>query len=338
MKALLIGGTGQISLAVTKKLVQDGWEVYLLNRGNRNHELPKGVTPIVADINDEKTVLEKTEGMEFDCVCEFIGRLKEHVVRDVRLFSGRCRQYVYISSASVYHKPVANYIIHEGTTIANPYWAYAQNKIACETYLMERFREDGFPVTIVRPSHTYDERRVPLALQGKHGCWQVIRRLQQGKPVIIPGDGTSLWTVTFTTDFAKGFVGLMGNRHAMGEVFHITSDETLTWNQIYETIADGLGVKLNPYHVASDFLAAVDKEYGYSGSLMGDKACSVVFDNTKLKETVPGYKAETPFHIGARISIDHMLNDPQLQVEDPEFDRWCDRVIEGLERLKGTFA
>ncbi len=338
MKALLIGGTGQISLAITKELVQNGWEVYLLNRGNRNHALPEGVRPIVADINDEETVLAKTEGMEFDCVCEFIGRLKEHVVRDVRLFNGRCRQYIFISSASVYHKPVESYIIREGTTIANPYWDYAQNKIACENYLMEQFRGNGFPVTIVRPSHTYDERRVPLALQGKHGCWQVIRRMQQGKPVIIPGDGTSLWTVTTSADFAKGYVGLMGNRHALGEVFHITSDETLTWNQIYETIADALGVRLNPYHVASDFLAAVGKEYGYSGSLMGDKACSVVFDNTKIKEAVPGYKATIPFHIGARFSIGHMLAHPELQVEDPEFDLWCDRVIAGLEQLKGSLA
>ena len=334
MKALLIGGTGQISLAITKKLVKDGWEVYLLNRGNRSAELPEGVHSIVADINDEAAVLEKTEGIMFDSVCEFIGFVPAQVERDWRLFRGKTRQYIYISSASAYHKPVGDYMITEGTALANPYWEYSRNKIACEDFLMGKFREEGFPVTIVRPSHTYDERNLPLGVHGAKGPWQVLKRMMEGKPVIIQGDGTSLWTVTFNKDFAVGFTGLMGNVHAIGEAFQITSDETLTWNQIYQTIADALGVKLNAYHVASDFLAETGKQYDFNGALNGDKAHSVVFDNTKLKRLVPQMTTTIPFHEGARISIGYILSHPELQVEDPEFDAWSDRVIEALEAAK----
>ncbi|MBQ8136233.1 MAG: NAD-dependent epimerase/dehydratase family protein, partial [Clostridia bacterium] len=204
MKALLIGGTGQISMAITRKLVKDGWDVYLLNRGNRKSELPEGVHSIVADISDEKAVLAKIEGMRFDCVAEFIGFTVNQVERDFRLFRGRCGQYLYISSASAYHKPVRDYRITEGTALANPYWQYSRDKIACEDFLMEKYRTEGFPVTIVRPSHTYDERNLPLGVHGAKGPWQVIRRMLDGKPVIIQGDGTSLWTLTFNTDFAVG--------------------------------------------------------------------------------------------------------------------------------------
>ncbi len=334
MKALLIGGTGQISMAITKKLVKDGWEVYLLNRGNRSAELPEGVHSIVADINDEAAVLEKTKDIMFDSVCEFIGFVPSQVERDWRLFRGKTRQYIYISSASAYHKPVGDFMITEGTALANPYWEYSRNKIACEDFLMGKFREEGFPVTIVRPSHTYDERNLPLGVHGAKGPWQVLKRMMEGKPVIIQGDGTSLWTVTFNKDFAVGFTGLMGNVHAIGEAFQITSDETLTWNQIYQTIADALGVKLNAYHVASDFLAETGKQYDFNGALLGDKSNCVVFDNTKLKRLVPQMTTTIPFHEGARISINHILNHPELQVEDPEFDAWSDRVIVALEEAK----
>ncbi len=334
MKALLIGGTGQISMAITKKLVKDGWEVYLLNRGSRSAELPEGVHSIVADINDEDAVLEKTKGIMFDSVCEFIGFVPSQVERDWRLFRGKTRQYIYISSASAYHKPVGDYMITEGTALANPYWEYSRNKIACEDFLMGKFREEGFPVTIVRPSHTYDERNLPLGVHGAKGPWQVLKRMLEGKPVIIQGDGTSLWTVTFNKDFAVGFTGLMGNVHAIGEAFQITSDETLTWNQIYQTVADALGVKLNAYHVASDFLAETGKQYDFNGALLGDKSNCVVFDNTKLKRLVPQMTTTIPFHEGARISISHILNHPELQVEDPEFDAWSDRVIAALEEAK----
>lgn len=338
MKALLIGGTGRISMAITRKLAADGWEVFLLNRGSRTAELPEGVKVIVADINDEETVLKNIGGMCFDCVCEFIGFVPEQVERDYRLFKDRTRQYIYISSASAYHKPVRDYVITEGTALANPYWQYSRDKIACEEFLMKKYREEGFPVTIVRPSHTYDERSIPLGVHGTKGSWQVIKRMMEGKPVIIQGDGTSLWTLTFNTDFAVAYTGLMGNRHAIGEAFQITSDETLTWNQIYETIADALGVELHACHISSDFLAAAGKQFDFLGSLTGDKANTVVFDNSKLKAAVPEFVTKVPFHKGVRIALDYILNHPECRVEDPDFDKWCDRVIAGVEKLKKEFT
>ena len=337
MKALFIGGTGTISAAIVRRLVNElGWEVWLLNRGNRPEAVPDGARTIVADRNDEADVARKLGDSTFDCVCEFIGFTPDQVERDWRLFKGRTNQYLYTSSASAYHKPAANYIITEGTTLANPYWLYSRNKIACEDFLMAKYREEGFPVTIVRPSHTYDERSVPLGVHGRKGSWQVIQRMRQGKPVIIQGDGTSLWTMTFNRDFAIGYTGLMGNRHAIGEAFQITGDEALTWNQIYATIADALGVKLNAYHVSSDFLAAVGDSRGYdfTGALIGDKAVSVVFDNTKLKRVVPDMRTTVRFDQGVRIALDYVLSHPECQVEDPEFDAWCDRVIEAIERAK----
>ncbi len=337
MKALFIGGTGTISAAIVRRLVNElNWEVWLLNRGNRPEAVPEGARSIVADINDEADVLAKLGDATFDCVCEFIGFTPDQVERDYRLFKGRTRQYIYTSSASAYHKPAASYVITEGTTLANPYWQYSRDKIACEEFLMKKYREEGFPVTIVRPSHTYDERSVPLGVHGKKGSWQVVKRMLEGKPVIIQGDGTSLWTMTFNTDFAVGYTGLMGNRHAIGEAFQITGDETLTWNQIYATIADALGVELKACHVSSEFLAAVgDKRgYDYTGSLIGDKAVSVVFDNSKLKRAVPDMRTAVRFDQGVRIAVDYVLSHPECQVPDPEFDEWCDRVIEALERAK----
>ena len=337
MKALFIGGTGTISTAIVKRLSEElGWEVWLLNRGNRPEAVPAAAHTIIADINDEQDVLRKLGDMTFDCVCEFIGFTPDQVERDYRLFKGRTRQYIYTSSASAYHKPAASYIITEGTTLANPYWQYSRNKIACEEFLMEKYRTEGFPITIVRPSHTYDERSVPVGVHGKKGSWQVIQRMRQGKPVIIQGDGTSLWTLTFNRDFAIGYTGLMGNRHAIGEAFQITGDEALTWNQIYATIADALGVELNAYHVSSDYLAAVGDKLGYdfTGSLIGDKAVSVVFDNSKLKRAVPDMRTTVRFDQGARIALDYVLSHPERQVEDPEFDAWCDRVIAALEGSK----
>ncbi len=337
MKALFIGGTGTISTGIVKKLADDPlWEVWLLNRGNRTEAVPEGVHQIICDISDEAAAAKALEGMEFDTVCEFIGFTVDQVERDYRLFKGKTKQYIYISSASAYNKPAASYIITEGTTLANPHWEYSRNKIASEEFLMKKYREDGFPVTIVRPSHTYDERNVPLGVHGKKGFYQVIKRMMEGKPVIIQGDGTSLWTVTFNADFAVGFTGLMGNRHAIGEAFQITSDETLSWNQIYQTIADALGVELKAYHVASDYLSAVGDKYGYDfeGSLTGDKSVSVVFDNSKLKRIVPQMTTTIPFNRGVRIALDYVLSHPELQVEDPEFDEWCDKVIERLEESK----
>ena len=337
MKALFIGGTGTISAAIVRRLVNElGWDVWLLNRGNRPEAVPDGAHTILCDAGDEAAFARALGDMTFDCVCEFIGFTQDQVERDYRLFKGRTRQYLYTSSASAYHKPAAGYVVTEGTTLANPYWQYSRDKIACEDFLMRKYREEGFPVTIVRPSHTYDERHVPLGVHGKNGAWQVIRRMLDGKPVIIHGDGTSLWTVTFNADFAVGYTGLMGNRHAIGEAFQITGDETLTWNQIYATLADALGVKLNARHVSSEFLAAAGDPLGYdfTGALLGDKAESVVFDNRKLKRVVPDMRTAVRFDQGVRIAVDYLLSHPQCQVPDPQFDAWCDRVIAAVDAAK----
>src|SRR5690606_1051233 len=239
----------------TKQLVEKGWELYLLNRGNRNELLPEGINVITADINDEDKVSELIQDLHFDVVADFIAFVPSHLERDYRLFKGKTKQFIFISSASAYQTPLADYRVTEGTPLANPYWEYSRNKIACEDYLMKLYREEGFPITIVRPSHTYDERSIPLGVHGTKGSWQVAKRMLENKPVIIHGDGTALWTMTHNSDFAKGFIGLMGNIHAIGESVHITSDETVTWNQIYEMIADALGVKLNAVYVSSEFLA-----------------------------------------------------------------------------------
>ena len=336
IRVLFIGGTGQISSAIVRKLAKDkAYEVWLLNRGN--NPAPEGVHQIVADINDEAKVAEAVKDYNFDTVCEFIGFTVDQVERDYRLFKDKTRQYIYISSASAYHKPAAGYVITEGTALANPHWQYSRDKIACEEFLMKKHREEGFPVTIVRPSHTYDEKHIPLGVHGKKGFWQVIKRMMEGQPVIIQGDGSSLWHLTFNEDFAVGFTALIANRHAIGEAFQITGDEVLTWNQIYQTIADALGVTLNPYYVSSKFLSDAGDKYGFDfeGSLTGDKSVSVVFDNSKLKNLAPDMKTTVPFHKGVRIALEYVLNHPkECQIADPEFDAWCDRVIESLEKAK----
>lgn len=337
MKALFIGGTGTISTAITHQLVEKGWELYLLNRGSRNDILPEGVQVIEADINDEAKVAKLIENMEFDVVADFIAFVPAQLERDYRLFNGKTKQFIFISSASAYQKPPSDYLITEGTPLANPYWEYSRNKIACEDYLMKQYRDNGFPVTIVRPSHTYDERSIPLGVHGAKGSWQVAKRMLEGKPVMIHGDGTSLWTMTHNRDFAIGFIGLMGNIHAIGESVHITSDESATWNQIYEIIADALGVELNAVYVPSSFLAAAS-ELDFRGSLLGDKANTVVFDNSKLKRLVPDFVATTRLDQGIKETVKHVLNHPEYQIEDPEFDAWCDKVIaaldEALEKVK----
>ncbi len=335
MKILLIGGTGTISMAITRLLAQQGHEVILLNRGSRTPELPQGVTVLQGDINNEAEIAAKLGDMQFDAVGEFIGFVPSQLERDFRLFAGRTRQYLYISSASAYQKPLSDPVITESTPLANPYWQYSRDKIACEEYLTERYRKDGFPVTIVRPSHTYDERSVPLGVHGRMGSWQVIKRMLEGKPVIIHGDGTSLWTITHNSDFAKAYCGLVGNIHAIGQAYHITSDESVTWNQIYGIIADALQVPLRAVHVPSDFLAAVS-DYDLEGSLIGDKANTVIFDNSKIKRAVPGFTATVRADQGIRSTVAHILAHPELQQEDPEFDAWCDRVIAAAEQAKAS--
>lgn len=334
MKILLIGGTGTISTAISKLLLEQGHQLYLLNRGNRGDALcdapEKNLYHLQADVNDEAQVRAAIDGLTFDCAADFIAFVPAQLERDYRLLAGKTRQFIFISSASAYQKPLSHYKITESTPLSNPYWEYSQNKIACEDYLMKQYRETGFPVSIVRPSHTYDERSVPLGVHGDMGSYQVIKRMLEGKPVIIHGDGTSLWTMTHNSDFAKGFIGLIGNQHAIGEAVHITSDETLTWNQIYQAIAAALGVPLHAYYVPSDFLDRCGK-YDFKGGLIGDKANSVVFDNTKLKRLVPGFVATKRFDEGIRETVQYVLSHMESQREDPAFDDWCDRVIAAME-------
>jgi len=351
MKVLFIGGTGTISSAITRRAAQLGWQIYLLNRGNRKNEF-KGqeFTHIECDIFSEnpsdirkklvKALETKSHGKpkQFDVVCEFFAFTPEHVKKDFEIYNGLCRQYIFISSASVYQKPLSSCVITESTPLSNPLWQYSRDKIACEEFLMSKYREQGFPVTIVRPSHTYDERSVPLGVHGKNGSWQVIKRMLDGKPVIIHGDGSSLWTLTHNSDFALAFARLMGNIHAIGESVHITSDESVTWNQIYQIIADALDVELKAVHAASEFLCECSGAlYDFKGSLLGDKANSVIFDNTKLKRLAPEFSAKVRADEGIKMTIANILANKELQSEDAEFDQWCDKVIAALETAKKGF-
>jgi len=342
MKALFIGGTGTISTAISKRILEQGGELFLLNRGNRNTLLdtkgkPGKLVEIPCDIRTDsvETIIQKIQaasgGQPFDVAADFIAFTTDHAAKCYAIFKDLCRQFIFISSASAYQKPPSSYLITEGTPLANPYWEYSRNKIACEEFFMAKYRENGFPVTIVRPSHTYDERSIPLGVHGDKGSWQVAKRMLAGKTVIIHGDGTSLWTMTHNSDFARAFTGLMGNIHAIGEAVQITSDESLTWNQIYEAIAAALKVPLKAARISSDFLAQCSA-YDFTGSLIGDKANSVVFDNTKLKRLVPGFCARVRFDQGIQETIAYVLAHKECQIEDPAFDLWCDKVIAAREK------
>ncbi len=331
MKALFIGGTGTISTAVTRLASSLGWEIYVLNRGNRNSSLPGNVRMITCDISDEEQVRTAISGMSFDVVADFICYTLPQAERDHRLFRDKTSQFIFISSASAYLKPPAGYPITESAPLRNPYWQYSRDKIACEEYFMSLFRNEGFPVTIVRPSHTYCSNSIPVGLHGENGSWQIAARILSGRKVLIHGDGTSLWTMTDSRDLAKGFVGLMGNIHAVGEAVHITSDEALSWNQIYTCLADALGKKFEPFHVSSDFLSSVCY-YDIKGTLLGDKSHCAIFDNTKIKRLVSGFSADIRFDEGIRNTVGYILSHPEYQTEDPEFDAWCDRVIDAVSK------
>ncbi|MDR0381835.1 MAG: SDR family oxidoreductase [Oscillospiraceae bacterium] len=329
MKALFIGGTGVISESITRLAAERGWTLTLLNRGRRNAAAPADVECLTADIHDEAAVKAALGARRFDVVADFIAYVPAHVERDIRLFADKTDQYIFISSASAYQKPPAHYRITESTPLVNPRWQYSRDKIACEEVLMAAHRAAGFPVTVVRPSHTYDYKTLPLGLHGAGGAWGVVSRIHRGRPVLIQGDGTSLWTVTHSSDFAKAFVRLMGHPAAVGEAVQITGDEVLTWNQIYQTVGRLLGVPVRPYHVASDFLVACDPSF--DGPLLGDKAHSVVFDNSKMKRLAPEFTATTRFDEGARQSVAYFLSHPECQAPDAPFDDFCDRVVHALD-------
>lgn len=320
-RVLFIGGTGTISSEASELAVRRGLDVTLLNRGLSSlHAIPDGARALQADVRDVASVRDALGRLEFDVVVDFVAFTTAHVQQDIDLFSGRTDQYVFISSASAYQKPPARLPITESTPLRNPYWQYSRDKIACEDLLVAAYRENGFPSTIVRPSHTYDAASIPLA-----GGWTAIDRMRRGVPIVLHGDGTSLWVLTHSRDFAKGFVGLLGNQQAIGESVHITSDEVLTWTQIAEALATAAGVEAKIVHVTSDALAAADS--GQSGGHLGDRSHSVIFDNSKVKSLVPGYVATTPFALGAREIVEWHDEHPLHQVVDPRLNELYDRLV-----------
>lgn len=324
MRVLFIGGTGLISTACTQLAIERGIDLVLLNRGS-HAQLPAGATSLIADYRDQAATAQALAGQRFDVVVNWIAFTPADVERDLALFRGVTSQYIFISSASAYQKPATSYVIREDTPLANPYWDYSQNKIACEERLLRAYREEGFPCTIVRPSLTYGNTQIPLVMNSWERPYTILARMRQGRPVIVPGDGTSLWTITHNSDFARGFVGLLGHQQAIGHAFHITSDEVLTWDQMYAAVAAAAGVEPNIVHIASDFIIACLPDL--RGTLIGDKSVSAVFDTSKLKRFVPGFCATTPFARGIERTIAWFDADPARQQIDAVADQQWDRLI-----------
>jgi nucleoside-diphosphate-sugar epimerase len=334
MKILFIGGTGIISSACTQLAVERDIDLFLLNRGQttKRGSLPQGTIVLNGDIRDKSSTLEALGDHQFDAVVNWIAFIPEHINNDLEIFRERTRQYVFISSASAYQTPPASLPVTESTVLDNPIWKYSQNKIACEELLVNAYRQEKYPITIVRPSHTYDKTLLPF-----DGGYTVVDRMRNGKPVIVHGDGTSLWTLTHHKDFAQAFLGLLGNPHAIGESFHITGDEWLSWNQIYQLIGAAAGVpdpKL--VHIPSDLIAQYDPDWG--AGLMGDKAHSMIFDNTKIKRLVPDYVAKIPFAQGASEIIQWYDADPSRQVVDETLDSLMDEIIENYQKANPNFS
>ena len=327
LKILFIGGTGKISTAVSQQVLAQGHDLFLLNRG-RQAKNPPGSRSLTVDVNDLKAARTALRNLQFDVVVDWIGFTTEHIERDLVLFKDRTRQFIFISSASVYQKPPTHYLITEATPLHNPFSDYSSNKIACEERLMRAYREEHFPVTIVRPSYTYNHY-FPVAVGG-FGCYTLADRLKRGKPIIVHGDGSSLWVMTHAEDFGRGFLGLLGNQQAVGHAFHITSDEVLTWNQIYQTMAEALGVKADIVHIPSDFLAKAAPEY--AGSLLGDKSWSVVFDNRKIKTFVPGFQAVIPFREGIRRTAAWFDADRKRRRIDASVNRQMDALLKAYQK------
>ena len=333
MKVLFIGGTGNISSACSRLAVEKGIELYHLNRGKVKADVPAQVKTIQADIHNKKEVQNALGDLKFDVVANFIAFTPDEVKQDIEIFEGRTDQYIFISSASVYQKVGGHPVITESTPLYNPYWDYSQDKIACEDALNDAYRSTGFPITIVRPSLTYDTV-IPVAI-GSWTDYTIIDRMKKGQEVIIHGDGTSLWTVTHSDDFAKAFVGLLGHQQAIGHAFHITSDELLSWNQIYEAVAEAAGAELNAVHISSDFICDVGDTMGWEwmrGNLLGDKAVSTIFDNSKVKRFVPDYVATIPFKEGIKRTVKWFEADPLRMAIDDGNNDFIDKVLKAYKR------
>jgi nucleoside-diphosphate-sugar epimerase len=332
MKVLFIGGTGLISSACSELALLRGMELYILNRGlSQKHPVPTGAKHLIGDVRaDEAGVADLLASHQFDVVVDWIAFTPEDIERDLRLFSGKTEQFIFISSASAYQKPPAHYVITEETPLENPFWQYSRDKIACEERLMQAYRQDRFPVTVVRPSLTYGPSQIPLCTNSWQDPYTLIERMKQGKKIIIPGDGTSLWVFTWNEDFAVGFLGLFGRKEAIGEAFQITSDEVLTWNQAYKEVGRALGVGLNVVHISSELIAAYDEHA--PGSLIGDKVNSVVFDNSKIKRFVPDYECKVPWAEGVRKALAWFEADPSRQTIDQQANQLWDMIISAYER------
>ncbi len=321
LRVLFIGGSGVISSACSRLAVERGIELSVLNRGSTQlRPLPPEVTVLRGDIRDPLSAREALGDREFDAVVDWVAFIPAHVRADIDLFRGRTGQYVFISSASAYQTPPSRMPVTESTPLRNPFWPYSRDKIACEDLLVAAYREENFPATIVRPSHTYDKTLVPF-----DGHWTALARMRAGQEVVVHGDGTSLWTLTHHRDFAAGFVPLLGHPRTLGEAFHITSDDVLTWNQIAEALAAAARVTARIVHVPSDAIAAADPEWG--AGLLGDKAHSMVFDNSKLRSVVPGFRAGIPFEQGAREIIAWYDEDPARQRVDERLDAVMDKLV-----------
>ncbi len=327
MKVLFIGGSGNISTSVSRIAIARGMELTLLNRGKTTADIP-GARWLTTDFHNLAQTQNVLGDESFDVVVDWIAYTQQDIERDLKLFTGKCGQFVFISSASAYQKPPSSVIIRESTPLHNPYWQYSRDKIACEERLMRAYREQGFPMSIVRPSHTYD-KFIPIAV-GDWDKYTIVDRMRKGLPVIVHGDGTSLWTVTHADDFAIGFLGLLGHPAALGQAFHITSDERLTWNDIYRSVGAAVGVEPKIVHIASDFIVKVAPDY--LGTLIGDKSWSVIFDNSKIKATVPDYKAVIPFHQGIRRTIAQFEADPVRRQVATEDHAEIERILKAYGR------
>jgi len=328
MKVLFIGGTGIISSACTEAAIAKGMEVFHLNRGTTDKEnVPKEVVTIHADIRNGDEAETKLKGHYFDAVVDFIAFEPHHIVQDIQLFRDCTAQFVFISSASAYQKPPEKLPITERTPLWNPYWDYSQKKILCEKLLQSEGEKSGFPYTIVRPSHTYSQKKVPAI-----GGYTVLHRMLKEQPVVLPGDGTSVWTLTYHRDFAVGLVGLLGNNAAIHQDFHITSDEWLTWNGIYNILASELGVEPKTVHIPSEIIALYDKEMG--ANLLGDKSHSMIFDNSKIKKFVPEFCAKTPFSSGAAEVVQWFRENTLFKGPDAAVENWMNRLIEDWQGFK----
>ena len=335
ISVLYIGGTGTISASCVRRSVAEGMDVYVLNRGNnsKSRDLPDSVTWLTGDITDRASTEEALGDLTFDSVVNFLSYGPEDAQQMVEIFGSRTKQYVYISSASIYHKPILQAPIVESTLRENPYLAYARDKLAAEDLLMQRYMQSGFPVTIVRPSHTYDEANPPLP-----GDWTIVDRLVRGDEIVVHGDGTSLWTLTHSDDLAQGLVGLLGNPRAIGEAFHITSDDVYTWDQIYTILADALGVEAKLVHVPSEFYPVAAPDWFWSDLILGDLAHSAIFDNSKIRRYVPSFSPRLTFHRAALGMVQWRAEHPEETKPNPETDAFIDRLAQGYHEARKAFA